>query len=321
MGKKPIQIPDRICYLDRLRLWAMAGVIVIHQAATGYSEAAAGSWLWAVCLLYNTLARFSVPVFVMISGAVFLDPRKPVTAANMFGRTVRLLALFGFWSLPYAVLETLREYGSLVLVPLLRKLLKGHYHMWYLHLIAVLYLLTPLLRQKHWRRVLAPAAFVLGCCMSMLPAAPAQWGYAAYLGYYCLGYRLSRAAFSRKQMFALTGFSLLVMAAAMLWLAPKRPELIFRESMPHILFYSASVFLLAKGCGPKLPPWAGSVTSCQRSIYLIHPAFNFLLRRIGLYALAFEPIFCIPICSLLVGVMSYAAVRIMKRFPILRYFS
>lgn len=319
--KSTTMLPERIGYLDCLRLWAMTGVIVIHQAATGYSTAAAGSTDWAVCLLYSTLARFSVPVFVMISGAVFLDPQKPAALAQMLPRIGRLAVLFLCWSLFYALPQTLAECGSLVPDQLLLRLLKGHYHMWYLHLMMVLYLLTPLLRRETWRRILMPIAFLLGFGAAVLPGVPVWWSDIAYLGYYCLGHRLHNMKHSGKRTCGLMVASLAFLAtAAVFCLAAERPELIFRETTPHILMLSAAVFLLAKDSCHGVPSWTDKIVSCGRGIYLIHPVFNFLLRRAGLYALTFGPVISVALCSLLVGAMSYAAVRTMKGFPFLRHF-
>ena len=55
-------------------------------------------------------------------------------------------------------------------------------------------------------------------------------------------------------------------------------------------------------------------------MYLLHPAFNLILRKAGLYALTFNPLFCTILCSALVFVLSFAATALLKRTPLVRNF-
>ena len=308
----------RIPYLDTLRILAMLGVIVIHLAATGYSQAPPGSFSWAVCLAYCILSRFAVPVFVMISGSIYLNPKHPVAGNTMLRKAGRILAIFLFWSLLYGLAESITEPSGFS--GLAHRILQGHYHMWYLKLIVLLYLLVPFLRSvKEMRlRILTFAALSLGFWANLFPNAPILWSYVAYLGYFCLGYLLSKKDIDLKTSSLNFGLSILLLAlsstACIYW---GRPELSFRESMPHIGLYSIAIFLLVKS-----RPWrspSASLISCQFGIYLVHPAVNFLLRQAGLYALTFSPLLAIPLCMLLVACISFTAVWVMKHIPLLRH--
>jgi len=62
---------ERIAYLDALRIFAMFMVIMLHTAADQW-------WLvfsvnrndWEVLNFYNSVVRFAVPIFAMISGGI-----------------------------------------------------------------------------------------------------------------------------------------------------------------------------------------------------------------------------------------------------------
>ena len=56
---------------------------------------------------------------------------------------------------------------------------------------------------------------------------------------------------------------------------------------------------------------------CSLGMYLVHPAVNFLLSAIGLHALTFMPLFCVPLCGLLVFGISFVIVVYMKKCPLL----
>ena len=309
--------PARLSYLDTLRISAILGVIVIHLAATGYSQAPPGSFAWAVCLAYSILSRFAVPVFVMVSGSIYLDPDRPVTGKAMLRKAGRILAVFLFWSLLYALAGSATEPAGFS--GLCSRILQGHYHLWYLKLTAILYLSVPLLRAagEKRQRVLTVAAFSLGILACLSPEMPAHWSYIAYPGYFCLGHLLRRRKPDPHAARLLFGGAVSILAvSSILCVCLGRPELAYRESMPHIWLYSAAVFLLAGSCPSRSMP--APLISCQFGIYLVHPAVNFLLRQAGLYALTFNPLIAVPLCSLLVGSISFAAVWVIKRIPLLR---
>ena len=81
---------QRIIYLDLLRVLATIGVIVIHVCGRGfYGSLFTSSWYYAV--FYHSLVRWCVPVFFMISGALFLNPKKTVTYKEILLKYIPLL--------------------------------------------------------------------------------------------------------------------------------------------------------------------------------------------------------------------------------------
>lgn len=70
--KKSEEKRERFVYIDCLRVLATFGVIVLHVSSWNWSSAIIGGVEWKVLTFYNGLVRWCVPVFVMISGALFL---------------------------------------------------------------------------------------------------------------------------------------------------------------------------------------------------------------------------------------------------------
>ena len=147
---------DRHDYrVDRLRVLCCFGVVLLHSSAgSGTGD-----------LILNALFRFSVPVFVIISG-YFMLPR-PASAADMVKRSgalfVKLLGCSAF----YLVVE--RQHCA-PLPKILEYLLTAPVHLWYLYATMGLYLLTPALlpfvrsaEQEEYRYALG-ICFMLGCC-------------------------------------------------------------------------------------------------------------------------------------------------------------
>jgi surface polysaccharide O-acyltransferase-like enzyme len=95
------------------------------------------SFEWITCFVYRSLSGWAVPVFVMISGALFLDPSKEVTIVKLFKNNIlKLFIVLLFWSAFY----TCFCHGDFF--PL--GLASGH--LWYLSMILGLYLTIPIIR-------------------------------------------------------------------------------------------------------------------------------------------------------------------------------
>ncbi len=131
--------------LDGLRLLATFAVILLHLCARPWEALHPEEPSWQIFNVLDSATRWAVPVFVMISGALFLNPDKEISFTSICRKNIlRILAAFGFWSALYAVLDWLRG-APLSQLPL--NFLKGAYHMWFLYLIMGLYLFVPLLRK------------------------------------------------------------------------------------------------------------------------------------------------------------------------------
>lgn len=340
-------VSKRIVYLDALRVVSMFAVMVIHISATGYKEAVLGSVPWGICLLYGSITRFAVPVFVMISGAVHLDSAKEITMGSVLRKTGNTMVIFLTWSLLYALADTVGQFSLFsgdYFLAALQKTVTGHYHMWYLYMLVGLYLATPFLRPVVADRTLLKQfivlAFLLNHCTRLLCAVPviektaqtvirsADLGlFSGYLGYYCLGYYLHTEEFLKRKVntFALLSAMLMTaMIVASFFFDMK--NIIFDEKMPHIFLYSTAVFLIFKSNAQKLEQpgktrhLIGLLVPCSLGMYLLHPMGNFVLSRVGLYALTFDPLLCVPLCSVLVFAASFVVVSVIKKIPLFQKF-
>ena len=92
----------RIAYLDLLRVLATLAVIYIHVNADGLLVMDS-QYDWYVAMVGGSLVRWAVPVFVMISGALYLNPQKSITTETVLKRKIpRLLLAYVAWWVIYA---------------------------------------------------------------------------------------------------------------------------------------------------------------------------------------------------------------------------
>ena len=75
---------NRIVYADLLRIIATFAVIVLHVSVSKWYESPIREYNWQMFNIYDSLVRWSVPVFVMISGMFFLNPNKEIDFKKVF---------------------------------------------------------------------------------------------------------------------------------------------------------------------------------------------------------------------------------------------
>ena len=139
----------RIVYLDVLRILATLAVICIHTATVDETDVFSSQFNSAY--LWQSLVRWSVPAFVMISGALLLNPKRTVSIKKIYTRNIfRMLTAFFFWSFVYILADyyileilspasTLKDYYYLFL--------HGNYHMWFILTIIGVYAVTPIIKK------------------------------------------------------------------------------------------------------------------------------------------------------------------------------
>ena len=127
---------NRIEYFDGLRAFATIAVIMLHVCAANWYARPVTSSSWIVCSAYDSIVRWCVPCFIMISGALFLD--KKINLKRLYSKNIfRIVVAFVFWSAIYTFVPGL-------ITPEESKLLsffEGHYHMWFLFTIIGLYII------------------------------------------------------------------------------------------------------------------------------------------------------------------------------------
>lgn len=106
----------RVGYFDILRIVSIFFVIVIHVTSVGLRLCETATPTWNVNWLLNSVSRWAVPVFFMVSGALFLDPRRELSIKKLYTyiqRTFRGLlfaSLCGASSIPYWISISMGHY-------------------------------------------------------------------------------------------------------------------------------------------------------------------------------------------------------------------
>lgn len=132
---------NRIAYFDHLRVLAIFLIMILHSASLKWYDADIHSSSWLILNAYKTLTDHAVLLFVMISGSLFLGRDIPIK--KIFSKYVlRMVIAFIVWSIVYAVVSNYM-YGIRSVAEVA---VASHYHLWFIPMIAGLYICLPILR-------------------------------------------------------------------------------------------------------------------------------------------------------------------------------
>lgn len=146
MNKQEIK---RYNQYDLLRVIAAIAVILIHVNYRYFEPRAyAPSWdkYYVIESIFNMVSRFSVPIFVMLSGAFLLHKTENGNAKQFYRKSIIKIWLptLGVIAL-FTVIDVLRNMGSAwSFRTYLHSIIIGNYYnLWFMYMLAGLYVLTP----------------------------------------------------------------------------------------------------------------------------------------------------------------------------------
>ena len=319
--------------LDTARCLAALAVVVLHSAAMVLNDGAAHGtpdWMWAN--LYDVATRWCVPVFVMISGVLLLDPyKKQETWGQFYGRRAqRIVPAIIFWSLFYlAWASWLYALQGIQLgaAAWWRKATSGepYYHLWYLYMLLGLYLLGPVVqrmyrycsaKQRVVVMVLLFAAAMLQALVRELNAS--SYGFflfwcLPYLSYFWAGRVLVDGHVQIPAPLWVLLWAIVLTVIGTYWLSSTEQLVVyfydnFSLTVPLM---SLAVFqlILYKGVRSRF----SKLVPYTFGIYLVHPAFLDLATVSGLYRLDHGIVWQVPFISALVVLASLAAVWLLRQ--------
>lgn len=342
---------SRILYLDLLRVFSIFAMMFLHVAASQWMNTPVSSMEWQVFNIYDSLVRFCVPVFVMISGVFFLDPDRPFSMKKLFTKNIfRIVTAFLFWSACYAVPKNIIQYRAFHMEAVkstLKDFLVGHYHLWFLFTLVGLYLIVPFLRKicesKALMQYYLLMSFVFAWSMNLLKLVPVLergiivlqeqmnlFFFLGYSGYFVLGFYLSRylvAKTARNLVYALGALSVCatIFGTSLRSLsAGVATEGLYSFLLPTTCLASAAVFLFFKENVSRIrfSRRAQSVVMLLSKgsfgMYLVHEFVNVLFKDILHFTtLTFHPILSVPVITVLVFAISFCISLVIHKIPVL----
>jgi surface polysaccharide O-acyltransferase-like enzyme len=332
--------------IDFARLTACFMVVVLHVAGTNFYSF--GEKWWATNF-YDSLVRCSIPIFLMISGALLLTREKRVDVFFK-KRYARIFPPLLFWSLFYIAWNVYSgtSYGGGM--GWVKEIFRGPvaYHLWYLYAILGIYLFTPFLNKIYNNSLDIEKKIYIFLWISLASVWPilkavlkikfnlistyALGSFSGLVGYLFLGaylYDSNNNAPSRVWYLAniilFFIFSTLTMLATF-WYSKQLGvpnEKFYSYLSPYVLLSAICAFNILYNFGLRLERYEGiirSLSKCTLGIYCVHV---FVIDRvqffIGLSGATSSPWWSIPATATVVLAISLAVVLLMRMFGPLRY--
>ena len=296
----------RIGY-DLLRIISICGVVAIHTfGPIAANPDLHGSVSWLAALVLSNGFIWAVPVFVMLAGALSLHENSHAEGPTSFllRRAKRIVPALVAWTFIYLVIVRafiLREGISPAdaLIEIFDA--RVYPHLYFLWLIAGLYLVAPVLaaflHADGRRRAVVTGAIALGTTLLvfMAPAVlalkdisrPIQLGaltiWLAYVGYFVVGYALSLFRVVSRSWLLIAGAGILVFGAITLaetaW--PERLAVLRAVALPEylgIIVAALSICVFVIGvtlldrvrAGERLTRFVVSISEASFGVYLVH---------------------------------------------------
>ena len=324
MGTK--NIVQRNQAMDILRVLACLGVITTHACGSVivHHFAEKGSNEWMFCSILGQSLKWSVPIFVMITGFFFLKPEKELPLKKLYGKYIlRLVLALVFWTWFYAIS--------------LHSLYVGFYpfggqdtNFWYVGMCIGLYMSMPVLRLVAANdRVLAYSCWIWLFIRFYLffgrlfpvPIVLTDYVFTGYVGYCLWGYYLYRLNLSRKQtrIVYLVGLLSWIISAALPLVTDNKVRFSMEDPGPILMSIAIFLYVIKHPVhlSPKHERIVSHLSSMTFGIYMAHTfvlieAFTRLYRFIpNIYLL-------VPASIVVAFVSSYIIVLIIKQIPFLK---
>ena len=341
---------SQFLFADYVRVLATLAVIALHSSGellNNYNEVAKNDW-W-IGNIINSSLRWSVPLFVMLSGALLLEGKKEGNRNFLKKRAGRVLIPYLFWSCIYVIYVyryDFRDGLPLKYDEIWYKLAfnDGHYHLWFVSMILGLYLLTPTLRilcangtQKDLEYFITVWFFSVTICTYYPKFFVIKFmGWMAYVGLFVAGHYLKKYGFKfQKYLYAAGWIAFFITPLGTYYLTNRKGEFDgqFQTYLaPNILACSFALFLYLKNYDwqnleanfPRVARFIHRFASMSFGVYLLHALildilkngyFGFAIYNNNILGVPTNPCYAVPILTTFVTVISTIIIALLYKIP------
>ncbi len=327
---------------------ACIGVIQIHVSASNWFLLTVNSFNWQTLNVFDAMARWCVPIFVMISGTLFLNPQKEIPIKAIFTKYIfRIIMVILFFGVFIYLFETLsagkniwHNIGYLFDC-------SNFYHLWYLYMIIGLYLLVPVLKiiTQHATKkqfeycltILFAFSFVIPLLNDLLSAQvkiildnlrlPTISG---FVFYFLLGRYLDIYNFRHRKalyFFGIIAVLFTILGSSYLSLQKGRPDAsLYNYISIQCFVASTALFILTKNNYHRIEKQIAKtkiiniISKYSLGIYGVHVIFISLLYKFEIINTTYNPIFMVPIMTIGVLALSLLLSLLLSKIPVIGRF-
>lgn len=339
---------EKYFWADNLRAIATISVILLHVSSPVlylYNSIPLTDW-WLGNLL-NSISRFCVPIFFMLTGALLLPIKHEL--GNFFKKRItRILYPFIFWSIIYVVYNITNEWNlenKMSSIDIIRyaygQLKNGaSIHLWYVYTIIGIYMIFPIISkwianstQKEILYYLVVWFAITLVNLSFFkiykPNIDLRY-FSGCLGYPILGYYLVREnEYYRNKlwsslMFILGTLATMVGTFLLTWRKGQFEDEFYSFLSPNVIVLSTGVFLLILNMNCRIgfiKRVINLISKYSYGIYLSHILVIYLLQTAGISWSFLTPIIGIPLTTIACLAISLSITYMLNKIPFGKYIS
>ncbi len=333
---------NRKDYIDTLRMIALISVVIIHVTEEWWSCDIATSQ-WGVLTVFQGLTKVCVPLFMMVSGALFLQKDRQISLKKLYLHNImRLIIFFLFWAMVYKVIHYIANpYCEIqeFLPTMLKEILCGdvQLHLWYIYAIIPIYIIVPILRiiagnaSRKQLEYFIFIWFVYQCIHFAINHLAFLSLYQnvdfmniSYVGYFVIGHYLDVYGKSLKEkMWGVVGIasiitSMILVVTMSLKTGVVRDDL-FSYLTPGTILWSVSVFLFVRNrWRPSgADKWISLLSKYSLGIYGCHFIFILILKHYNILAGNYPLLISVPIITGIILLAGTFTAAVGKKIPLL----
>lgn len=338
---------NRVIYFDYLRLFAILAVIVLHVSCQNWENMNAKGFQWQTFNFFDSIVRWCVPVFVMISGALFLNREIPLK--KIYSKYILRVGIsFVVWSIIYSLFIKGGISNKFI------EVIKGHYHMWFILMIIGLYMCIPFIKpiteDNNKMKYFLLLSFIFAFVLPEITTLTKDFGgkfliktmnainydikkmnlnlVMGYSGYFILGHYLNKNELSKKTriiiyILGLLGFAFTIGMDSWVALRTNKPcEHYYGYLTVNVLFEALAIFTWFKYSNfnkEKINKIVIKLSKYSFGAYLVHALIlEQLSIRFGIDTLSYNPIVSVLLITLIVSVISFIISAIINHIPYLK---
>jgi surface polysaccharide O-acyltransferase-like enzyme len=329
-------------WMPGLRLFATICVITIHTASPLLLSKIPPGFNWWVGNIFDGMSRSCVPIFVMITGYLFL-PRQISAYRFYVKRFSSIFPPFLFWSLVYIVISTRWSGADIFSLKFLaerfifRFMDGASFHLWYIYLLFWLYLFLPyisFLVKKLTEKmiiifiILWAIAVIIGQWIGFSELTPVSFAYyfGYYLGYLVIGYYFSIESFTARiqnvKVYSFIGFiiGVIITIVGTYWLSISQGKynyFLYGYLTMNVCLSAICAFLFFRSLNfkEKVPRIIEVIDSRSYGVYLIHILVLTCLRKVHINGFFINPIIGVPLTVTLCLSISTALLVFLDKLP------
>ncbi len=337
---------------DLLRIISALSVVILHVSGLYIQKYPVGSIDFRVANFYDSISRFGIPIFVMISGAIFLSEGKKVSIKKLWTRNIlRLFIVYIVWAFAYYAYQCSFYWNVNIfhkgILGMVTGIVYASDHFWFIFMIIGLYALIPFLRTWLARAekkelnyfVILFIVFQIARVTISILANKSLVTYVSelvkitelsrYLGYFVLGHILAKYDLSKKMKISV--YSLVPIGLIVNYLVSDAMSLqdgsynagIYDTFGFFTFVISVAIFIFFKKLGSKINTGSfltrilEGLSLNTLGIYLLHVGVLDYLCKKGLLFDSLSPVIGVPVVGVLTFILCGLVSALLRRIPLI----